>query len=198
MQGNHIPALLCLCCPSFPPGSVHAVGSPLHMRWNLGFQRRWEERDWLGFPTSLISHWALKIPQKAAVSWAGQGASSPWCCCCPLCSHRKWDREAAAWCPAHVILLHLLSSWPDKYQVISESLVLMRAECVNSLSKVLREAAKREKPKPIHTIKKSMSDQNEAVRVTLLMKRNCLHGVIDEWMTSQGKILFSWESLTFE
>lgn len=44
MQGNHIPALLCLCCPSFPPGSVLAVGSPLHMRWNLGFQRRWGER----------------------------------------------------------------------------------------------------------------------------------------------------------
>lgn len=56
----------------------------------------------------------------------------------------------------------------------------MKDECVDLLSKVLREAAKREKTQTNRRNTKAMSDQNEAVRVTLLMKRNCLHGLIDE------------------
>lgn len=49
--------------------------------------------------------------------------------------------EPGAWCPDRVILLYLLSSWLDKYEVIWQSLVLMKDECVDLLSKVLREAA---------------------------------------------------------
>lgn len=48
----------------------------------------------------------------------------------------------------------------------------MKDECVDLLSKVLREAAKREKTQTNIRNAKAMSDQSEAVRVTLLMKRN--------------------------
>lgn len=58
----------------------------------------------------------------------------------------------------------------------------MKDECMEFLSKVWRGsfAAKKKKKKIQYMQYKSMSDQNETVRVTLLMKRTCLHGVIDE------------------
>lgn len=57
----------------------------------------------------------------------------------------------------------------------------MKDECMEFLSKVWRGsfAAKKEKKSNICNTK-AVSDQNETVRVTLLMKRSCLHGVIDE------------------